>query len=248
MLAGRLLAIWALDDAPETHWHPGYYLPSVGAPLVAAATSATFGYVSLARLLFGFGIISWVLIGGILLHHLVGQQRLPKPLMPTMAILIAPPVVAGNAWFAINGGRVDAIALGLAGYALLMATTQLGLIAAYRTVPFGPGWWSYSFPYAATATNAVIWLGAEHAPHQSVWTYLLLAAITAFIGIPRRPHDYRPGTPPVPCASLDHHDAASDPSARAGRSHRNGAPVTARGARSRLAGPQLVCSMTSMTR
>ena len=182
VLAGRLLAIWALDDAPETHWHPGYYLPSVGAPLVAAATSATFGYLSLARLLFGIGVISWVLIGGILLHHLVGQQRLPKPLMPTMAILIAPPIVASNAWFAINGGQADGIALGLAGYAVLMAATQLGLISAYRTVPFGPGWWSYSFPYAATVGNAVIWLGVEHTPHRGTWTYLLLAAITAFIG------------------------------------------------------------------
>ena len=63
-----------------------------------------------------------------------------------------------------------------------MATTQLGLIPAYRTVPFGPGWWSYSFPYAATAGNAIIWLGVEHTPDRSTWTYLLLAAITAFIG------------------------------------------------------------------
>ena len=72
-LAGHLIAVWALDDAPSTQWHPGYYLPSVGAPIVGAAEAATFGYGSLARLLFGFGVISWVLIGGILLHHLVGN-------------------------------------------------------------------------------------------------------------------------------------------------------------------------------
>ena len=86
--------------------------------------------------------------------------------MPTMAILLAPPVVAGNAWFAINGHQADGVALGLAGYAVLMATTQLGLIPAYRTVPFGAGWWSFSFPYAAAAGNAIIWLAVEHTPHQ----------------------------------------------------------------------------------
>ncbi len=180
-LAGRLLAIWALDDEPETHWHPGYYLPSVGAPLVAAGTAMTFGLPGLARLLFGFGVISWVLIGGILLHHLVGQQRLPNALMPTMAILLAPPVVAGNAWFTINGHQADGVALGLAGYAVLMATTQLGLIPAYRTVPFGAGWWSFSFPYAAAAGNAIAWLAVENTPHRVAWTYALLAPITAFV-------------------------------------------------------------------
>jgi tellurite resistance protein len=182
VLAGRLLAIWALDDKPETQWHPGYYLPSVGAPLVAAATGAHFGYLGLARALFGLGVISWVLIGGILLHHLVGQQRLPRPLIPTMAILLAPPVVAGNAWFAIDGDRVDGVALGLAGYTVLMAVTQLGLLPAYRTVPFGPGWWSYSFPYAATIGNTILWLPVEHAPYRVAWTYLLLAVVTGFIG------------------------------------------------------------------
>jgi tellurite resistance protein len=181
-LAGHLIAVWALDDAPSTHWHPGYYLPSVGAPIVGAAEAATFGYASLARLLFGFGVISWVLIGGILLHHLVGQERLPEPLLPTMAILVAPPVVAGNAWFAINGTHIDDLALGLAGYAVLMVIVQFSLIPAYRTAPFGPGWWSFSFPYAATVGNAIAWLAAEHVAGRIVWTYLLLTAITAFIG------------------------------------------------------------------
>jgi tellurite resistance protein len=181
-VAGHLLATGALDDAPSTHWHPGYYLPSVGAPLIGAGEAAGFGHPDLARLLFGFGVISWVLIGGILLHHLVGQQRLPTPLIPTMAILIAPPVVAGNAWFAINGGRADGVALGLAGYAVLMAIVQVSLIPAYRTVPFGPGWWSYSFPYAAAVSDAVGWLAVEHAAHRVVWTCLLLGGITVFVG------------------------------------------------------------------
>jgi len=182
VLGGLLLAVWALDDTPSTQWHPGYYLPSVGAPLVAATEAASLGYLALARALFGLGVISWLLVGGILLHHLVGQARLPKPLIPTMAILLAPPVVAGNAWFAINGGRADAIALALAGYAVLMVIVQIGLLPAFHGVPFGPGWWSFSFPYAATAGNAIAWLAAGSVPHEGAWTYALLAAITAFVG------------------------------------------------------------------
>lgn len=182
VLAGHLLATWALDTTPATQWHPGYYLPSVGAPLVGAAEAGTFGHPTLARLLFGFGAISWLLLGGILLHHLIGQQRLPAALLPTMAIMLAPPVVAGNAWFAIDGGKPDTVALALAGYALLMAIVQLGLVPAYRTAPFGAGWWSFSFPYAATTGYTVTWLAAERVPLRGLWTAVLLAVITAFIG------------------------------------------------------------------
>ncbi|GAB3590244.1 dicarboxylate transporter/tellurite-resistance protein TehA [Angustibacter peucedani] len=183
VLGGHLLAVWALDDSPSTHWHPGYYLPSVGAPLVAATEAAGFGHPDLARLLLGTGVVSWLLVGGVLLHHLVGQERLPAALLPTMAILLAPPVVCGNAWFAVNGGRADTVALALAGYALLMVVTQLGLVPAYRTVPFGPGWWSFSFPWAAAVGNALTWLVAEHVDHRRVWAYVLLAALSAFVGL-----------------------------------------------------------------
>ncbi|HEX8767950.1 MAG TPA: hypothetical protein VF714_06240 [Jatrophihabitans sp.] len=54
-------------------------------------------------------------------------------------------MVAGSAWFAINGAQPGALALGLAGYAVLMALVQLRLIPVSRRVPFGPGWWSFSF-------------------------------------------------------------------------------------------------------
>ena len=82
-----------------------------------------------------------------------------------MAIQMAPPVVAGAAWFEINGGRVDGLALGLAGYALLMAMVQIRLVTVFRTAPFGPGWWAFSFSYAAVFLDALRWLSAEDVAH-----------------------------------------------------------------------------------
>jgi tellurite resistance protein len=117
-------------------------------------------------------------LGSILLQRLFTQPRLPVPLLPTMAIEIAPPVVAGIAWFAINGGRVDGIAFALAGYAALMVLVQLRLAPAYRAVPFGPGWWAFAFSYAAVFVDAIRWLGAEHTRHGTAWTYLLLAIVS----------------------------------------------------------------------
>ena len=101
------------------------------------------------------------------------------PLRTTIAIEMAPPVVAGIAWFGINGGHVDAIALGLAGYALLMAMVQIRLIPLFRTVPFGPGWWAFSFPYAATVAYALQWLSVERVSGVHAWTWALIAFVTA---------------------------------------------------------------------
>src|SRR5438270_2547057 len=129
--------------------------------------------------MFGYGLVCRFVLGSIMLLRLFTQPPLPTPLVPTIAIEVAPPVVAGNAWFSINGGRVDAVALGLAGYGLLMVGVQLRLFPVYRRVPFGPGWWAFSFSYAAVFVVAIRWLAAEHVAHQQVLTYVLLSILTA---------------------------------------------------------------------
>ena len=82
---------------------------------------------------------------------------------------------AGNAWFAINGGRLDLGAELLGGYAALMVLVQVSMISAYRKAPFGPGYWAFAFSYAAAFTNAVSWLAVERVRDREPLTYVLLA-------------------------------------------------------------------------
>jgi len=107
------------------------------------------------------------------------QPSLPAALMPTLAIELAPPVVAGNAWFGINGNQPDTVAYLLAGYALLMVLVQIRLIPVYARLPFAAGMWAFSFSYAAAFTTGLRWLAAEHVAGQRPLTYGLLAVITA---------------------------------------------------------------------
>jgi tellurite resistance protein len=183
LLGGWLTGGWILQDISLAQWHPGYFLPTVAGGLVAAGGSAALGYDSLAMLMFGYGAVSWLVLGSILMLRLFTQPALSTPLIPTMAIELAPPVVAGSAWFAMNGNRPDAIAYLLAGYGILMVAMQVRLIPAYRRVPFGPGAWAYAFSYAAAVTVAVRWLAAVEVDQQVAVTYTLLAAITLAIGL-----------------------------------------------------------------
>jgi tellurite resistance protein len=181
VLGGALMGQWIVSDLTLAQWHPGYFLPTVAGGYLGAESSAALGHHQLAQLLFGYGSVSWLVLGSILLQRMFVEQRLPTPLLPTMAIQMAPPVVAGTAWFEINGGVVDGLSLGLAGYAFLMATVQVRLVPVFRSAPFGPGWWAFSFSYAAVFVDALHWLSAEHASHGLIWTWLLLAVVTLAI-------------------------------------------------------------------
>jgi tellurite resistance protein len=186
LYGGWLSGQWIIQDLPLEKWHPAYFLPTVAGPLLAAAGCAARGLDGLARLMLGYGLVCWVVLGSIILARLFTRSPLPTPLIPTLAIEVAPPVVAGSAWFAINGNRPDTVAYLLAGYALLMVLVQLRLIPLYVRVPFVAGVWAFAFSYAAAVSVGIRWLVAEQVPARQGLTYALLSvtslAFAALVG------------------------------------------------------------------
>jgi tellurite resistance protein len=178
VLGGALIGQWIVSDLSLAQWHPGYFLPTVAGGYLGADALAALGHHQLAQVLFGYGSVSWLVLGSILLQRTFVEQRLPDALLPTMAIQMAPPVVAGTAWFQINGGVVDGLALGLAGYAVLMGMVQVRLLPVFRRAPFGPGWWAFSFSYAAVFVDALHWLVAEDVAHGDWWAWFFLVVVT----------------------------------------------------------------------
>jgi tellurite resistance protein len=177
-LGGWLTGQWISVDMDLDKWHPGYFLPTTAGGLVAAASSAEFGWRSLAYLMFGYGLVCWLVLGSILLLRLFTRPALPPGLVPSMAIELAPPVVAGNAWFAMNGNRLDTVALLLAGYAILMVLVQVRLAPSYLRTPFGIGTWSFAFAYSSAFTVGVRWLTVEHVDHRFGIAYALVSVVT----------------------------------------------------------------------
>jgi tellurite resistance protein len=170
---------WIARDGEIRRWHPGYYLPSAAGGLIAGGASAALGFSTLSHVLFGLGVGSYLLLGSIIGQRLFVVPEMPKPLLPTIAIELAPPVVAADSWFAINGGRVDTTAAVISGFAVLMLLAQLRLIPLYRTAPFGPAYWAFSFPAAAAVTCGLHWLGAEHVPGATGLGYAVVGVLSA---------------------------------------------------------------------
>ncbi len=176
-------AWWIIETLNVTHWHPGYFLPTVAGGLIAANGAATLGFTTLAQLMFGYGMICWLVLGSIVLGRLFLGPPLPTALLPTLAIEVAPPAVAGAAWLAINGEQRDLLLTVITGYGVLMVGVQIGLVSQFRRVPFGPGWWALTFSYAAVAAFGIRWLPLTDLPDaaQTVLAVMVLVVVTVAI-------------------------------------------------------------------
>ncbi|RLP77936.1 transporter [Mycetocola tolaasinivorans] len=152
VFAGWIIARWARGLIDIDLVHGGYLLPTVAAGFLAATASAQIGWPALGWGAFGVGSLFWVLIFTLILARLALRPALPAPLVPTLAIMMAPPAVAGGAWIALTGEHAGIVVDILLGLTLILVLLQVGLIPLYRRTPFSLGAWSYTFPLAAVAT------------------------------------------------------------------------------------------------
>ncbi len=182
LLGGWMTGQWIVARLDAETFHPGYHLPTVAGCLVGAGGAGQFGWIGLGWMSFGIGIISWLVLESTILSRLFFRPSLPPGLVPTLAIEVAPPAVAGNAYFALTGGRSDVVAYVLAGYAVLMVLVQVRLAPLYWKTPFALSFWAFAFSYAVVAANAMRWIAFEHPTDGIVLGSVLLAAITVLIG------------------------------------------------------------------
>ncbi|WP_162246839.1 hypothetical protein [Phycicoccus sp. Root101] len=176
---------WIVGDVRLERWHPGYLLPTAIGGLVAAGSGALLGYRSLALLAYGWGLISWLWIGSIVLVRLALAAPLPLALTPALAILAAPPAAAADAWLLLGNAPVSAVMGVLAGCVCLMVGVQLCLIRVLRRVPFGAGWWALVVSYSTVAAFALDWLARSPAPlgAQRASAASLLVAVSVGIAV-----------------------------------------------------------------
>ena len=215
MVAAAVFGAWSVAQLSQRmrdidSLHAGYLLPTVAAAFIAGQSAGTFGWTTLSVASIGVGLLFWVLLGALILGRMAFRPALPARLLPTFAIFSAPPAVAGNAWFASNGGRLDTVETLLLGTFALLILVQLVMLATYWRLSFDLGFWAFTFTAAASGTYALHWLelaatttgaadagtgagaGAGAGPIVSQWSagawapwtagVLVLAAVTLVIG------------------------------------------------------------------
>ncbi|GAA2040577.1 dicarboxylate transporter/tellurite-resistance protein TehA [Catenulispora yoronensis] len=183
LVGGFLTGEWIVADLDHDSAHPGYFLPTVAGGFVAAYCAAEVGLKGLAEAAFGIGALCWSLVGSTILNRLFFHSKLPEPFVPTLAIEMAPPAVAGIAYFAIDGGRRDLVSHALAGYAVLMVLVQIRMLPTFLKLRFAPGFWAFVFSWAAVANYSLQWIALDRPPFARGYAVLIITALTVFVAI-----------------------------------------------------------------
>ncbi|NEA35457.1 C4-dicarboxylate transporter [Streptomyces sp. SID13031] len=161
--------------------HPAYLLPTVAITFIGGQALATVGLRELGFASFGIGLLLWLLIGAGVTVRLATRPALPDALIATFAIYAAPPAVAGNAYFALNG-HPDVFQHTWLGTFILFLLVQVALIPTIAKLPFALTFWTMTFTTAAAGTYGIHWLTATQAPLLDLWTIAILAVVTLWIG------------------------------------------------------------------
>ncbi|NJL07979.1 MAG: C4-dicarboxylate ABC transporter [Methylacidiphilales bacterium] len=169
---------------PVATLNPAWFIPAVG-NVVMPIAGVPLGYLSVSWLFFGTGLMFWLVLLPMVIHRFVFEAPLPQKLVPTLAILIAPPAVAFIAYVKLADG-LDAGAQVLFGATIAFAALVAAAAVRIARAPFGVPFWSLSFPSAAL-TIATLTYGEKTASHGvtfaglALWALLVLLIMTLLV-------------------------------------------------------------------
>jgi tellurite resistance protein len=165
------------------HNSPAWFIPIVGNILVPVA-GAEFGYAEISYFFFALGIIFWLPLMAISLNRAFFFSAIPKRLLPTLFILIAPPAVGFISWLKLHSGNLDDFGIILfyvAAFLLLMLVVQA---RHFIRLPFALPWWAYTFPLAAMDIAAFAFYSLIPQPHYlyfAVSLYVVLSLVVLLV-------------------------------------------------------------------
>jgi tellurite resistance protein len=181
LFAGWLIAFLLRGELALDPVHGGYFLPTVAASFVAGGAASVIGADALAIGAFAVGAFFWVVMFALVAGRLALRPALPAPLVPTMAVLMAPPAVGGLSWFAYNHGAIDPVEQGLLGLAVFSVLVQLFFLPRYLRLAFSLGFWSFTFPTAFVGAFLIAWISKSPFPGCQILSYAILILATAVI-------------------------------------------------------------------
>lgn len=165
------------------HVNPAWFIPVVGLMVVPLA-GVRFGPLDLVSFFFSVGMLFWLgMLPMVLSRLFVHEHPLPHQLLPTLAVLIAPPAVGLLSWLKLHGGELDIPARMLFDVAVFFALLFVAQAGRLRRIPFFLSWWAYSFPLAALGVATTVMATQVGGAGLVAGAWTLLGAVTALVAM-----------------------------------------------------------------
>ncbi len=176
-LAIRIMRRWISEPYQINSVNAAWFIPVVGNILVPIA-GVRLGYIETSWMLFAFGLVFWLLLFTIVLYRKLFHDPIPERLMPTVAILVAPPAIGFVSYLALNGGQIDVLARLLYYNGLVLAVIVISLFPKLARIPFALSWWAYTFPLDALAISSLAYSQIIPVPGVQMAAAIALALAT----------------------------------------------------------------------
>lgn len=138
------------------HVHPAWFIPVVG-PLVVPLAGVRFGPPEVSWFFWSVGLVFWIAMLPIVLQRLfVHETPMPPKLVPTIAVLVAPPAVAFVSLLRLTEDDLSGAAAVLASTAVFFGLLFFVQAGRVRRLPFYLSWWAMSFPMAALSVALIM--------------------------------------------------------------------------------------------
>jgi len=151
----KTLSFWMFHKEHSfTSFNPIWFIPVVGNLLIPVAGTAHFGN-EISWFFFSIGMVFWAMLFATFMYRIIFHEALPDKIVPSLAILIAPPAIAFISYVKLIG-EVDGFARVMYYFALFIFTFVFGRIREYMKMSFYLSWWAFSFPISSFTIASVL--------------------------------------------------------------------------------------------
>lgn len=150
MMTLSVMTAWIDHSRFEVvHTNPAWFIPIVGNVLVPLV-GVHHAPADISWFFFSIGLLFWLILLTLVINRLIFHTPLLGRMVPTLAILLAPPSVAFLSWISLTK-TLDPTARILYFAAAFFFLLLLLQIRKFAKLQFALSWWAYSFPLAAFA-------------------------------------------------------------------------------------------------
>jgi len=129
---------------------PSWFIVYVGI-VAGSVSSKAFGYESIGRILFYFGLISFIVLLPVIIKRVFVVKEIPEPALPTIAIMTAPAGLLLAGYMNVFENKSNAAVLALLIISQILYIYVLTRLPKLLSLKFYPSYSAFTFPTVITA-------------------------------------------------------------------------------------------------